>query len=150
MAKKLVSAQDILAEKGYVLPKFDTDGFNNAVIEYFRANGPEAELIIRSRRFVENPKKYPPCGWLDFTTWDENLEVLVKIWYQQELVAYEYFDTPRSHYIDDYKRVVERDPCIYVDEPFCKNAVHMLAIMQGFVVKSRRRKGIREYIVSLL
>lgn len=42
------------------------------------------------------------------------------------------------------------DKFIVVDEPFCKNAVHMLAIMQGFVVKSRQRNRMREYIVSLL
>lgn len=160
MVKKLVSAKDILAEKGYVQHKFDTAGFTDAVVRYFRKHGVEATLTVRPRRFVESPGCYPDCGWFAYTEWTQSFkQSLEKMFEIRSIRKYgdeEDFDI-RKHkkeclpYFFDYvKETVKKEPYIVVDEPFCKNAVNMLAIMQGFIVKSRRKNGEKEYIVSLI
>ncbi len=149
MTKKIVSAKDILAEKGYVLPKFDTAGFTEAVVRFFRSHGVEASLIVRPVRFVEEQERYPRCGWVAICEWDEELQELLKRWHAAGYDNSRYTDI--EEYMEwYYEYYVVRTPSILVDEPFCKNAVNMLAIMQGFVVKSRMRKKKREYVITLL
>lgn len=232
MVKKLVSAKDILAEKGFVLQKFDTDGFNNAVVGYFRSRGVSATLTVKAKRFVECSYLPDNGGFVNFS--DEKHPVSQKLYkyahrrqyygwsivgkafnvaasrmpyeYRTKLLGVEriYFQTQRPSTITamkkiasvgEYERIVRTqinlltpksvsisdlcttdfdaivnrieaynadeflqirllaefdEKCIWVDEPFCKNAVHMLAIMQGFVVKTRRKKGETYYTVSLL
>ncbi len=232
MVKKLVSAKDILAEKGFVLQKFDTDGFNHAVVEYFRARGVSATLTVKAKRFVEcsylpdnggfvnfSDEKHPVSqklykyahrrqyyGWsivgkafsvaASRMTYEYRAKLIGtdRIYFQQrrpstitamkKIASVEEYErivrtqinllTPKSVSISDlsttdFDAIVNRieaynadellqirllaefdDRCIWVDEPFCKNAVHMLAIMQGFVVKSQQRNKQREYIISLL
>lgn len=149
MTKKIVSAKDILAEKGYVLPKFDTAGFTEAVVRFFRSHGVEASLIVCPVRFVEEQERYPRCGWVAICEWDEELQELLKLWYASGYDNARDLDTEED-YLEMYEYYVARTPRILVDEPFCKNAVNMLAIMQGFVVKSRMRKKRREYVITLL
>lgn len=153
MVKKLVSAKEILAEKGYVQNKFDTEGFNNAVVEYFRARGPEAELTIHPLRFVEYKDRLPQCGWLSVMY---GVNELLDIFYpetkklQKEAPAWSSVHPLRSWALENCFSFWFASEFIAVDEPFCKNVVHMLAIMQGFVVKTRRKKGETYYTVSLL
>lgn len=52
---KFVRAQDILKEKGFKAPPFDTAGFQNAVVEFFRNNDVSAKLPVIPLRFVELP-----------------------------------------------------------------------------------------------
>ena len=52
---KFVRAQDILKEKGFKAPPFDTAGFQNAVVEFFRKNDVSAKLPVIPLRFVELP-----------------------------------------------------------------------------------------------
>lgn len=58
---KFVRAQDILKEKGFKAPPFDTAGFQNAVVEFFRENDMYAKLTIRTMRFLDykNAPKNP-------------------------------------------------------------------------------------------
>lgn len=63
---KFVRAQDILKEKGFKAPPFDTAAFQNAVVEFFRENDMSAKLTIRTMRFLDYknapkiPFSYPP------------------------------------------------------------------------------------------
>lgn len=50
---KFVRAQDILKEKGFKAPPFDTAAFQNAVVEFFRENDMSAKLTIRTMRFLD-------------------------------------------------------------------------------------------------
>lgn len=52
---KFVRAQDILKEKGFKAPPFDTAGFQNAVVEFFRSRDVSAKLPVIPIRFVELP-----------------------------------------------------------------------------------------------
>lgn len=52
---KFVRAQDILKEKGFKAPPFDTAGFQNAVVEFFQTHDVSAKLPVIPIRFVELP-----------------------------------------------------------------------------------------------
>nr|DAU45975.1 MAG TPA: hypothetical protein [Caudoviricetes sp.] len=125
---KILTAQDLLKEKGYIEEKFDTNGFLQCVADWFRSHNIEDKLLIRPKRFIEmdNP---PKGGWLDMTNVDEWIVPLP--WEQQLLML----------------QKGTAVPFIWVDEPFVKNAVFTLKTMAGYVVK-RAKKGC--YEISLL
>lgn len=125
---KILTAQDLLKEKGYIEEKFDTNGFLQCVADWFRSHNIEDKLLIRPKRFIEmdNP---PKGGWIDMTNVDEWIVSLP--WEQQLLML----------------QKGTAVPFIWVDEPFVKNAVFTLKTMAGYVVK-RAKKGV--YEISLL
>ena len=125
---KIITAQDLLKEKGYIGEKFDTNGFLQCVANWFREHEVKDKLIIRQKRFIEmdNP---PKGGWKDMTDVEEWFPSLR--WEQQLLLVQKGQDVP----------------FIWVDEPYLKNATFTLKNMAGFVV-SRQKRGV--YEVSLL
>lgn len=60
---KIISAQSILKQKGYVQNKFDTNGFMQAVGEFFLANSVESKLLLLPYRFldIKVDKDNDPC-----------------------------------------------------------------------------------------
>ena len=125
---KIITAQDLLKEKGYIEEKFDTNGFLQCVANWFREHEVKDKLIIRQKRFIEmdNP---PKGGWIDMT----NVEQwLVSLPWEQALCI-----TQKG----------QDKPFLWVDEPYLKNATFTLKNMAGFVV-SRQKRGV--YEVSLL
>ena len=125
---KILTAQDLLKEKGYIEEKFDTNGFLQCVANWFREHEVKDKLIIRPKRFIEmdNP---PKGGWIDMT----NVEQwLVSLPWEQALCI-----TQKG----------QDKPFLWVDEPYLKNATFTLKNMAGFVV-SRQKRGV--YEVSLL
>ena len=161
---KFVRAQDILKEKGFKTPPFDTAAFQNAVVEYFQAHEVSAKLEVVSMRFVELADA-PLCG---FAMTEER-----RLWSME----------PRSHYsrrghliIDEPEKVYstayiippfltpcincdEEDvnggkyilrPIIVVDEPYATNAVALLK-MAGFIVSRKHKwRGYPAYTVTLV
>ena len=125
---KIVTAQDLLKEKGYVEEKFDTNGFLQCVANWFREHEVKDKLIIRQKRFIEmdNP---PKGGWKDMTNIEQWLASLP---WEQALCI-----TQKGQAV----------PFIWVDEPYLRNATFTLKNMAGFVV-SRQKRGV--YEVSLL
>ena len=125
---KIVTAQDLLKEKGYIEEKFDTNGFLQCVANWFREHEVKDKLIIRQKRFIEmdNP---PKGGWKDMTDVEEWFPSLR--WEQQLILV----------------QKGQAVPFIWVDEPYLKNATFTLKNMAGFVV-SRQKRGV--YEVSLL
>ena len=125
---KIVTAQDLLKEKGYVEEKFDTNGFLQCVANWFREHEVKDKLIIRQKRFIEmdNP---PKGGWIDMTNVEEWLK-----------------DLPWENRLCIISKG-QAVPFIWVDEPYLRNATFTLKNMAGFVV-SRQKRGV--YEVSLL
>lgn len=125
---KIVTAQDLLKEKGYIEEKFDTNGFLQCVTNWFREHEVKDKLIIRQKRFIEmdNP---PKGGWKDMTNIDQWLASLP---WEQALCI-----TQKGQAV----------PFIWVDESYLRNATFTLKNMAGFVV-SRQKRGV--YEVSLL
>ena len=125
---KIVTAQDLLKEKGYIEEKFDTNGFLQCVTNWFREHEVKDKLLIRPKRFIEmdNP---PKGGWKDMTNIDQWLASLP---WEQALCI-----TQKGQAV----------PFIWVDEPYLRNATFTLKNMAGFVV-SRQKRGV--YEVSLL
>ena len=125
---KILTAQDLLKEKGYIEEKFDTNGFLQCVADWFRSHNIEDKLLIRPKRFIEmdNP---PKGGWKDMTNVDEWIVSLP--WEQQLLML----------------QKGTAVPFIWIDEPFVKNAVFTLKTIAGYVAK-RAKKGC--YEISLL
>ena len=128
---KIVTAQDLLKEKGYVEEKFDTNGFLQCVVDWFREHDVKDKLIIRPKRFIEmdNP---PKGGWIDMTNVKEWFEALP--WEQQFCIA-------------SARQAV---PFLFVDKPFIKNAVFTLKTMAGFVVNKSKGGPRGVYEGSLL
>ena len=125
---KIITAQDLLKEKGYIEEKFDTNGFLQCVANWFREHEVKDKLLIRPKRFVEmdNP---PKEGWKDMTDVEEWLK-----------------DLPWENRLCIISKG-QAAPFIWVDEPYLKNATFTLKNMAGFVV-SRQKRGV--YEVSLL
>ena len=125
---KILTAQDLLKEKGYIEEKFDTNGFLQCVANWFREHEVKDKLIIRQKRFIEmdNP---PKGGWKDMTNIEQWLASLP--WEQALCITQKGQDKP----------------FLWVDEPYLKNATFTLKNMAGFVV-SRQKRGV--YEVSLL
>ena len=125
---KIVTAQYLLKEKGYIEEKFDTNGFLQCVANWFREHEVKDKLIIRQKRFIEmdNP---PKGGWKDMTDVEEWLK-----------------DLPWENRLCIISKG-QAVPFIWVDEPYLKNATFTLKNMAGFVV-SRQKRGV--YEVSLL
>lgn len=125
---KIITAQDLLKEKGYIEEKFDTNGFLQCVANWFREHEVKDKLIIRQKRFIEmdNP---PKGGWKDMTDVEEWLK-----------------DLPWENRLCIISKG-QAVPFIWVDEPYLKNATFTLKNMAGFVV-SRQKRGV--YEVSLL
>lgn len=125
---KLVQASMLLKEKGYVEEKFDQQGFTECIYNWFKEHDLKDKLIIRPKRFIEmdNP---PKGGWLDMTNVDEWIVSLP--WEQQLLML----------------QKGTAVPFVWVDEPFVKNAMYMLQVMNGFIVE-KGKKGV--YEVSLI
>lgn len=138
---KFVRAQDILKEKGFKASPFDTAGFQNAVVEFFRKNDVSERLSIISVRFLDY-EDAPECGFAAST----------------EGVYNDYLGPGFDKYIfphflggyfggaDEYVIF----PYIIVDEPYVTNAVALLK-MAGFIV-SRKHKRLKHdsYTVTLV
>ncbi|WP_315314984.1 hypothetical protein [Prevotella pallens] len=125
---KILTAQELLKEKGYIEEKFDTNGFLQCVSDWFRSHNIEDKLLIRPKRFIEmeNP---PKGGWEDMTNIEEWFNTLP--WEKQLLLS------QRGQNV----------PFIFIDEPFIKNAIFTLKTMAGYTIK-KGKKGC--YEVSLL
>ncbi len=167
---KITTAQDLLKEKGYVANKFDTNGFLEAVADYFREHEVKDKLLLVSYRF------------LDVKTDDEILELAMKTKEDWSVFSRPYkeaiywrlstgkaggwkaqtkdgecdncvpagFDTLLDEYTSGFNiRDIER-PRIVVDSPYFKNALSLLQIMGGYVVEKKKRHGIDTALVSLI
>lgn len=155
----MISAAQILAEKKYVVNKFDQQGFNAKVAEFFQEHEVKDTLLLVPKRFVEMDvvgdteymtgedratyerkkaelEEDKKKGWMDMTD--------LTIW--ERKVEDPYDPVTFSDYIIASNKGLIR-PMLYVDEPFIKNASYMLAVMAGFVVK-KQRGG--KYLVSLI
>lgn len=132
---KLISAKDILAQKGYQKQKFDSTGFNELVAKFFLEHEVSATILIKPVRFVEL-NDAPPCGYID--------QLDTSIWRAR-------IDDPNDDFtFCDYILAARKGlvrPAIVVDEPFCRNAVYMLELMGGYIVK---KQGKGRYVISLV
>lgn len=140
---KFVRAQDILKEKGFKAPPFDTAGFQNAVVDFFQKNDVSARLCIFSVRFLDY-EGAPACG---FATSTEGIYDCLPFF---GIEFYKYVFPPflEGHFGGNEEYATF--PYIMVDEPYVTNAVALLK-MAGFVV-SRKHKRLRHdsYTVTLV
>ena len=135
MAKKWITAKDILAEKGFQPNKFDTEGFNNLIGKFFLEHEVKDTIIVRPARFIEM-KDAPACGYINQLDTD--------IWWQRVRDPNDSFDS--CDYIIAMKKGWVH-PTIVVDEPFIKNAVYMANLTGGYIVK-KGKSG--RYVISLV
>lgn len=106
---KLVRAQDILKEKGFKAPPFDTSAFQNAVVEFFRENDMSAKLTIRTMRFLDYknapkiPFSFPQSLSLHTTLSMKKVEEKKNVW--GEMIKYYTVNIER---IENGKKTVSR------------------------------------------
>lgn len=162
---KFVRAQDILKEKGFKAPPFDTAGFQNAVVEFFQKNDVSAKLIVASVRFIEFDDA-PQSGFVvaeEKTLYREEPRSHYSrkgnlIYDEPEIVYFKMHKIPifLTPYITQYE---ETDvdggkyiyhPAIFVDEPYATNAVGLLK-MAGFIVSRKYNwKGFSAHTITLV
>lgn len=159
MVKKITLASNILAAKGYVANKFDQEGFDKIIGDFFMKSEISEVITLTPKRFIEmkpSPLSDTPTedeimyfkkessdielakkrGWIDLLD--------VDIWRRR-------VDDPNDPFeFEDFLMAMNKGylyPMIFVDEPFIKNAAYLLSLINGYVVK-KGKKG--KYLVSLL
>ncbi len=159
MVKKLITAAEILAEKNFVVNKFDQQGFNAKVAEFFQTHEVKDTLLLVPKRFVEmdvtgDPEMMDEAQLAEYERKQEELEEQKKagwidmtdltVWERKVDNPYDPF-TFTDYIIANNKGLIR--PMVYVDEPFIKNAAYMLSTMAGFICK-KQRGG--KFVVSLI
>lgn len=138
MAKKIITAADVLAKKGTATGyKFDTNGLINEVARFFLDVG---ETWDKTYIVPCNFQKYQEAidklgiisGWFAVFDYKEADQYLHKIW---------------DDYLNGMKFPDFKPYGIYVDEQYIKPALIAVEIMGGYVVKYDRKA--KAYAVSL-
>lgn len=155
---KIISAQQILKEKGYVQNKFDTAGFINAVGEYFLANSVESRLLLVPYRFLDINRTPDEDGKETFNLFrvtEEEQKLGYKVQTEMDKVngcpAYlvELNKTDWEMFRWNLDAGIAQ-PRIIVDRPFFENAAGMLRLMGGYVVEKQMKKKRKLYWVTLV
>lgn len=155
---KIISAQSILKQKGFVQNKFDTNGFMQAVGQYFLDNSVEAKLLLVPFRFLDIKREV--IDGIECETFNP-----FHIEKDEEAVGYKVQTATNSAGEIAYARLLfefdfdnfqqQREagilvPRIVVDRPFFENAAATLRLMGGYVVEKQTKKKRKLYWVSLL
>lgn len=146
---KLIRAHDILKQKGFVLPPFNTQAFQQAVTSFFTQAGVSASLEVFSIRFA-NYDSTPPSGFHACTSYTSRMRDDLGIsrdgwWYDYPLPAF------LGSRFGTLGRTSEIGiPYVLVNEPYMSNAVGLLRIL-GYVVSRRHRQfGLPACTVTLV
>ena len=150
---KIIRAQDILKEKGYTAPKFDTMGFQSAVASFFKQSDVSARLTVFSLRFLDY-EGAPLSGFHACTEYTsrEYDDILASVHAGRDGDGYTY-DYPLPPFLRSRIGNLADDsigfPYILVDEPYMTNAVGLLKLC-GFIVGRKHRVfGVPCYTVTL-
>lgn len=160
--KQLISAQSILKQKGYVQNKFDTNGFMQAVAQYFIDNSVESRLLLVPTRFLDIDRTNEKYGnFFGITEEEEKRGYKV----QTETVPYMLESIGQEITIAKFMQDLQENddlawrtnsdlgigvPRIVVDKPFFENAAATLRIMGGYVVEKEMKKRRKLYWVTLV
>lgn len=159
---KILSAQSILKQKGFVQNKFDSNGFMNAVGEYFLKNPVESRLLLVPYRFLDIDRTDEQHGNI-FGITEEEEKLGYKV--QTETVPYTLSGIGKQIRIAKFlKEAMENDnlqwrfntdygigaPRIIIDKPFFENAAGLLRVMGGYVVEKEMKKRHKLYWVTLV
>lgn len=155
---KIISAQSILKQKGFVQNKFDTNGFMNAVGQYFLDNTVESRLLLLPSRFLDIDRTLDEdgkekCNPYDITPENERLGYQVEV--ERNPATGELVFAEKTLKRDFWMFKSMKDfgvlvPRIIIDKPFFENAAGVLRVMGGYVVEKRVTKKLKTYIVTLV
>lgn len=154
-----MKAASILAAKGYKASKFDQEGFDKIIGDFFLSHEIKSVITLIPKRFIdmepkrltENPTeediRYHEKEVADITLarqrcWIDMLDT--SIWEKRVNDPYDSFEYT-DYVIAANKGLIK--PIIYVDEPFIKNAAYLLSLINEYVVK-KDKKG--KFLVSLI
>ncbi len=169
MAERILSAQQLLKEKGFEKGKFNTNLFMQDVADYFLENEVSSKLLLIPSRFVEipdtddvreNPQRITAEDRKNgFKTQTAHL-ITTKINIINRKRVTTVIKGDLLYKIDLYKNYwMEYNnedkagillPRIIIDKPFFDNAVHTLRYVGGYVAERKMRKGLKTYDISLL
>lgn len=155
---KIISAQSILKQKGFVQNKFDTNGFMNAVGQYFLDNTVESRLLLFPCRFLDIDRTLDGDGeetWnpYDITPESERLGYQVEV--ERNPATGELVFAEKALKKNFWMLKAQNDsgvlmPRIIIDKPFFENAAGVLRVMGGYVVEKNVTKKLKTYIVTLV
>lgn len=154
---KILSAKSILKQKGFVQNKFDTNGFMNAVGEYFLKNSVEYRLLLFPYRFLNiewgaGDNGEDKFNMFNITQEERKLGYKVQTEIEEDGLAkfaHELYDND----YDEYRLEMDMDilrPRIIIDKPFFENAAGLLRVMGGYVVEKWTKNRIKRYDVTLI
>lgn len=124
MTKKIVRAEDILKEKNFSFPPFNTNAFTDAVVSFFREHDVSAKLTLIQIRFI-NYEDTPSDGFFASTTPYYNKTI------DDYIYPFPSFFPWRDNLLYDFGCLWY--PFIFVNEVYMENAVALLKML-GFVV----------------
>lgn len=154
---KILSAQSILKQKGFVQNKFDTNGFMNAVAEYFMKYSVDSRLLLLPCRFLDIQRGKGEDGEDLFNTYhitpeEEKLGYKVQTDKDKDgmpLFGKELYEKDFREYRVELDMYILR-PRIIIDKPFFENAAGLLRVMGGYVVEKWMKNKIKRYDVTLI
>lgn len=150
---KIMSAQSILKEKGFVQNKFDTNGFMDAVGWYFLENGVKDKLLLVPFRFLDISTDWE-CPYNPFNITEEEEKLGYKAQTERDgrgrvKFIVDLFDNEFEEYRNEQDAGL-LVPRIIVDKPFFENAAATLRLMGGYVVEKQMKKKRKLYWVTLI
>ena len=154
---QFMTAKDILRNKEYVAPKFDTSKFIQAVGEYFTKKDVRSKILLIPYRFIDIEWEYCPevndtlamnCPYdLSLTDRDRCYKAELEVNEYGRLIDAEYYTMSNRSRQEESGILVPR---IIIDKPFFENAAQMLRVMGGYVVEKKMKKRVKLYTVSLI
>lgn len=156
----IINAQAILKEKGFVQNKFDTNGFMNAVADFFIENNVESRLLLIPFRFLDIQREiikgtnveYNKYNPFDVTRDEERLGYKVQTT-KNKYGELEYARSMINYDFEAYQNQQKAGlvvPRIIVDKPFFENAAGLLRVMAGYIVEKQMKKRTKLYWVTLV
>ena len=159
MVKIAVTAEMILAMKKYKTPKFNQNGFNARISEFFIDHNLEDTILVVPKRFIEmkvagDPETMPDeekaiyeekkakleedkqRGWIDMTD--------TSVWEKKVDDPYDPF-TFTDYIVANNKGLIR--PMIYVDEGWLPGVLNIMSTCTHFKYK-KQRGG--KYLISLI
>lgn len=155
---KIMNAQAILKEKGYVQNKFDTNGFLEAVADFFILNDVDSRLLLVPFRFLDIKNGEEENGVYKFyNPFSIEEDEVKRGWKNQSATNKrgepEYVTNLFYLEFEDFQKQKQAGiiaPRIIVDKPFFENAAQTLRLMGGFVVEKQMKKRTKLYWVTLI
>lgn len=150
---KIINAQAILREKGFVQTKFSTHKFMEDVAAFFMDNSVESRLLLVPFRFLDINRDSAGY-WNPYCVTEEEEQQGYKAQTEKDSTGNPAWI--REAIRESWELYREQEQAglarfrFIIDRPFFENAAGLLRVMGGYVVERKMRKRMKTYEVTLI